>query len=225
VHKQSFIHFLKQFFMGKMQNGILDDFSGTIGKVVGTKWRGVAVMRSKSHKRRNANTPKQQAQKAKFKVASAFTRSMHDLLNLGFKDRAVRMTGANYGLSLTMANALIGTNPDFKIAYDRVLISMGTLPNVEGQVVTSPKAGTILFTWTGTDENGKEKPTDVAILVAHCPELNRTVFKSVGSRDTGSAELPVPKFAGKKAHTWITFMSANGKLLANSEYIGEVNVT
>jgi len=50
--------------MGKMKNGILDAFSGTIGRVVGTSWRGVAVMRSKAHSRKNANTPKQQEQKA-----------------------------------------------------------------------------------------------------------------------------------------------------------------
>ena len=142
-----------------------------------------------------------------------------------FKDQAVGMTGANYGLSLVLKDAIIGDNPDFKIAYDRVLISKGTLPNVEGLAVSSPKAGTIQFTWTGTDETGREKPTDVAILVAHCPELNRTVFKPAGSRNAGSAELNVPKFAGKKAHTWITFLSANGKLLATSEYIGEVNIT
>lgn len=29
--------------MGKMKSGILDAFSGTIGRVVGTSWRGVAV--------------------------------------------------------------------------------------------------------------------------------------------------------------------------------------
>jgi hypothetical protein len=211
--------------MGKMNNGILDDFSGTVGKVVGSKWRGVPVLRAKTNKRRNANTPKQVAQKAKFKVASTFTQSMHDLLLLGFKNQAVRMTGSNYGCSLVLTDAIDGTYPDFKIAYDRVLISKGTLPNVEGLVVTSTKAGTIQFTWTGTDENGKEKPTDVAIVVAHCPELNRTVFKSIGSRDTGSAELNVPKFAGKVAHTWITFMAASGKLLATSAYTGSITVS
>ena len=59
--------------MSKMKNGILDAFSGTIGRVVGTSWRGVAVIRSKAHSRKNANSPKQQEQKAKFKVAADFT--------------------------------------------------------------------------------------------------------------------------------------------------------
>ena len=66
--------------MGKMKNGILDAFSGTIGRVVGTSWRGVAVMRSKAHSRKNANKPKQQEQKAMFKVAADFTKTIHDLL-------------------------------------------------------------------------------------------------------------------------------------------------
>ncbi|MBO9203266.1 hypothetical protein J7I42_23450 [Niastella sp. MAH-29] len=208
-----------------MKNGILDAFSGTIGRVVGTSWRGLAVMRSKAHSRRNANTPKQEEQKAKFKVASSFVQSMHDLLVLGFRDQAVRMTGANYALSLIIKEALDGANPDFKIAYDRVKISKGLLFNVEGLAVASTKPGAIQFTWTGSDSNTKEKPTDVAILVAHCPDLNRTVFKSIGSRDSLSGELAVPKFAGKVAHTWITFVSANGKFIANSEYIGTVNVS
>jgi hypothetical protein len=39
-----FINTYNRFFMGKMKSGILDAFSGTIGRVVGTSWRGVAVM-------------------------------------------------------------------------------------------------------------------------------------------------------------------------------------
>jgi hypothetical protein len=33
------------------------------------------------------------------------------------------MTGTNYGLSLILAEAIDGTYPDFKIAYNRVKIS------------------------------------------------------------------------------------------------------
>ena len=60
--------------------------------MVGTSWRGVAVMRSKAHSRKNANTPKQQEQKAKFKVAADFTKTLHDLLIVGFRDQAVQMS-------------------------------------------------------------------------------------------------------------------------------------
>ena len=54
--------------MGKMKNGILDAFSGTIGKVVGTSWRGVAVMRSKAHSRKNANIQNSRSKKQSLKL-------------------------------------------------------------------------------------------------------------------------------------------------------------
>ena len=210
--------------MARLQGGILDDFSGKVGKVVGSKWRGIPYIRSIGGKRRNAKTPEQEQQQAKFKVAADFSTSMTDLFTLGFRDYAVRMTGRNYAQSLILTDAIDSANPDFKIAYDRVLVSKGKLPNVEEPVATSPKAGTLQITWSGTDENGKEKPTDVSILVAYCPELKRTVFKPGATRDTSTAELNVPKFKGKKVQTWLTFMSANGKLMATSVYTGEVTI-
>lgn len=212
--------------MARLEKGILDEFSGKVGKVVGSSWRGVPYIRSTGRKRSKGLTPKQEEQQAKFKVAAAFSQSMSDLFTLGFKDYAIRMTGTNYAQSLILKEAIVGTNPDFKIAFDRVLVSKGKLPNVEEPVVSTPKAGTIQFTWKDTDENGKEKPTDVAILVAYCPELNRTVFKPGATRDTKSTELSVPsKWNGKVVHTWLSFMSANGKLMATSFYTGEVTIT
>jgi hypothetical protein len=69
--------------MGKMNNGILDDFSGTIGKVVGSNWRGVSYMRAKSKKRTGALSDAQLEQQAKFAIAGKFCQSMNDLLTLG----------------------------------------------------------------------------------------------------------------------------------------------
>ena len=68
--------------------------------------------------------------------------TIHDLLTLGFRDQAVQMTGANYGLSLILTEAIDGTYPDLKIAYDRVKTSIGLLLNVEG-LARKPLAGYI----------------------------------------------------------------------------------
>src|SRR5882762_6945663 len=117
--------------MARLKSGILDEFSGKVGKAVGSNWRGIPYIRSVGGKRRNAKTPEQEQQQAKFKVASEFSTSMTDLFTLGFREFAVRMTGRNYAQSLILTDAIEGTNPDFKIAYDRVLVSKGKLPNVE----------------------------------------------------------------------------------------------
>ena len=54
-------------------------------------------------------------QQEKFAVAGKFAQSMNDLLTLGFKDQAIKMTGKNYGQSLILRNAITGTYPDFQI--------------------------------------------------------------------------------------------------------------
>ena len=211
--------------MGKMNNGILDDFSGTIGKVVGSKWRGVTYMRAKSKKRTGALSDAQLEQQAKFAVAGKFSQSMNDLLTLGFKDQAIKMTGKNYGQSLILRDAITGTYPDFQIDYSKVLLSKGKLPRIK-KSVTAPEANGILkFTWTNDAGNKLAKANDQAILIAYCPEENETEYAFGAARDAGTGTLDLAEFSGKKVHTWLSFMSANGKLLANSVYCGEVTIT
>jgi hypothetical protein len=211
--------------MGKMNNGILDDFSGTIGKVVGSKWRGVTYMRAKSKKRTGALSDAQLEQQAKFAVAGKFSQSMNDLLTLGFKDQAIKMTGKNYGQSLILRGAITGAYPDFQIDYSKVLLSKGKLPRIK-KPVTAPEAnGIIKFTWTNDAGNKLAKANDQAILIAYCPEENETEYAFGPARDAGTGTLDLAEFSGRKVHTWLSFMSANGKLLANSVYCSEVTIT
>ena len=211
--------------MARMNNGILDDFSGKIGKVVGSKWRGVSYMRAKSKERTGAPSDAQLEQQAKFAVAGKFSQSMNDLLTLGFRDQAIRMTGKNYGQSLILRDAITGTYPDFQIDYSKVLLSQGKLPRIK-KPVTAPEAnGIVKFTWTNDAGNKLAKANDQAILIAYCPEENEAEYAFGPARDAGTGTLDLAEFSGKKVHTWLSFMSANGKLLATSVYCGEVTIT
>lgn len=211
--------------MGRVKKGILDGFEGTVGTVVGSNWRGVEYMRSKPKKRTGAPSDAQIEQQAKFKLASTFTQSMNDLLTLGFKDFATKMTGTNYALSGIIQNAIIGTYPEFKIDYSKVLISRGNLPKAKSPVVTAEANSIIKFTWENNAGKKASKANDQAILVAYCPELLEADYVFGPARDAGTGTLDVVEFKGKVVHTWLMFMSANGKLMATSVYTGEVTIT
>ena len=133
--------------MGRLKNGILDGFSGTVGTVVGGNWRGVQYMRGKSHNRRNKNTPAQQEQKAKFALAIRFTRSMGDLFEISYRDFTSEMTGANSAHSLIMRKAIQGTFPDLSIDYSEVLVAKGSLSNATAPTATASAPETITFNW------------------------------------------------------------------------------
>ncbi|AEW01226.1 hypothetical protein A4D02_32895 [Niastella koreensis] len=211
--------------MGKMNNGILDNFSGTIGKVVGSNWRGVPYMRSKAKKRTGALSDAQLEQQARFAIAGKFTQSMNDLLTLGFKDQAVKMTGKNYAQSIILRDAITGTYPDFQIDYSKVPISQGKLTKAKSPVATAEANSILKFTWTNDAGRKLAKANDQAVLIAYCPEMNETEYAFGPARDAATGNLDVAEFSGKKVHAWISFMSANGKLIANSVYCGELTIS
>ncbi len=209
--------------MGIINKGILGGFSGIVGTVVGSRWRGIEYMRSRPPKRNGSSTPAQQAQRARFAATSAFLDTMKDLLQLGYKDGAVRMTERNNALSYHLKNAVTGEYPNVSILYPQVQISRGSLPNAANPVAAAGADATVSFGWIDNSGVGKAKPADRAILVAYCEADKRTVYSIEASRSSGEATLVVPAFAGKQVHTWISFIAADGEV-ATSVYTGAVAV-
>lgn len=58
--------------MGKLQKGILGGFSGTVGTVVGSNWRGKDIIRSRPKSSGKAPTEAQLLQRLKFKLVIGF---------------------------------------------------------------------------------------------------------------------------------------------------------
>src|SRR5687768_8039970 len=133
--------------MARLKKGIIDQLSGTIGPVVGASWRGIPYIRTKptKRKRKKKSSDAQAATRIRFALAAKLLRNMRDLLELGFRDEAVEKTGMNAAISYTMKHAITGEFPDFKIAYDHVLISRGKLPNVDQATVVADAPETIRF--------------------------------------------------------------------------------
>lgn len=122
--------------MGRLKKGILHGFSGTVGPVVGGRWRGVEYMRSKSSNRKAKTSPAQEIQRAKFALAIKFVGSMKDLLEISHRDYTTEMTGANSAQSQILKSAVKGIYPDVSIGYSKAAVAMGRLANAtEASVV------------------------------------------------------------------------------------------
>jgi hypothetical protein len=211
--------------MGTISKGILGGVNGTVGTVIGGRWRGIDYLRSKSNSRRTRSTDAQDLQRAKFKLATGFLQMIRPLLHLSFKDYSSQMTGPNQALSYTLKNAIVGELPDLQIDYSLILVSKGSLPNIFEPVAVSSAPGTINFTWEDNSNIGSAKPRDKAILLAYCEEKKRPVYTMAGGeRSSEKGILNVPSFSGKAAHTWIAFMNESGKEISPSIYTGLVNV-
>ena len=95
--------------MGTIRKGILGGFTGKVGTVVGSNWKGIAYMRSLPQKVKNPCTPAQLSQRSKFALALTLLQPMTGLLRTSWKLYARRQTPFNAAMSYTVANAISGT--------------------------------------------------------------------------------------------------------------------
>jgi hypothetical protein len=211
--------------MGTINKGILGGFNGTVGTVVGSTWKGKEVMRSRMGKRTGTSSPKQLEQRSKFKIMMQFLHSFSAVQTVLFHDFATGETGPNAALSYNLRNGITGTYPDLSIDYTKVLVSRGSLPNVNNPAAAAGTAGKLNFTWTGNGGTGTATDTDQAILLAYCPATGQSVYTLNGAaRSTGTATLDVTVFSGKSVETWVAFITAGGGEVSSSLYAGTVAV-
>ncbi len=208
--------------MGTITKGILGGFSGTVGPVVGSSWKGLDVMRSRPRKRSSSSTSAQLEQQLKFSIMMNFLQTIKKVVDVTFKAYADEMTEFNAAFSYNIKNAVTGVSPDFMVDYPKVLVSRGELPN--GNNPKAAVAGNIItFSWGDNSGLGNASATDKSVLVIHCKDLDLSLFSYEGpERNVGEALLDVANFAGHTVETWIGFVSEDGEEVANSIYTGSL---
>jgi hypothetical protein len=212
--------------MGTYKKGILGSFSGKVGTVVGSYWKGISYMRSISGKKKGTPSSAQVEQQMKFAIMIKFHEAFMALLPKTFANFSKTMSPANYAISHNLKDAITGVYPNFSVDYHKVLLSLGKLHNAGAPSIESNGAGKIKFNWVdNSGDTDSAKATDKSILVAYCAETNEAVFTLNGpSRVAETAVLNVALFGGKGVETFLAFISEDGKLVSRSTYLGNVMV-
>ena len=210
--------------MGIINKGILGGFSGKVGTVIGGNWKGIDYMRSVSSSKRTNFSQAQLEQQAKFALSVKFLQPINGLLDVTFRDYAIKMTGQNNAMRYTLKNAIAGTYPAYSIDYSLALVSRGDLPNALSPAVNS-NGGNVNFTWTNNAGTGKAAANDKSILVVYCPGKQQCIYTTTGpDRSAGTGGLPVASFVGEQVETYIGFISEDGKNIASSVFTGSITV-
>lgn len=154
-----------------------------------------------------------------------FLQPMTSLLNVSFREYAVKMTGFNNAMSYTLKNAITGTYPVYTVDYSLALVSRGDLPNAIAPAATTT-GSEVFYTWTPNTGVGRAAATDKGILAVYCPARQQCIYTTLGAdRSTGAASLDVSPFAGQTVQTYIGFISADGRDISNSFYTGELTIS
>jgi len=211
--------------MAIFSKGILGGFSGKVGNVIGSTWRGKDVLRSLPTKRNRVATQSQLDQQEKFSMVMKFMTTMTGLLNATYKAYGKGISAVNAAVSYNLQNGISGTESPFNLSYSNILLSRGDLPNTNSATAVAEAGNGVKFTWTNNAGMGKAKATDKVILVVHCPAMSNTVYVLGGSmRSELTQSLTVPAFTGETVETWLAFIAENGSVVSNSMYTGSVNI-
>lgn len=212
-------------------SGILSNFSGKIGPVVGVNRNGVGYLRSKP--RRKAGTRAsdlQLARRARFALGTRMLNAMGQLVNISYQ-KGYGKTRKNAAQSRLLSQAIGGEYPDLYIDYPAIEIARGDLKKAEHPAVTLTADQQLRFTWTDNTGMGTASSTDQAILVAYCPETNDLIWTGNGglrSDEEGllDARLLMKAIGGRGygVHTWISFRESRKERVADGVYVGFVEI-
>jgi hypothetical protein len=221
------IHLKKQD-MGNYRRGILGNFSGKVGTVIGSHWKGIDYMRSLPRKSGKAPTEQQYGQQLKFALAVSFSKPISALVNEGFASLAKeKVSGYNLGVQQVMKEAITGVFPNYEIDYSKVRISEGSLAPSVNALATAAAAGSLTISWTdNTAEEDNAFTDDRLMVLVYNPTKARYLFTTRGAeRGTGSHTVNLPaNFSGDEVEVYISFISRDGNKAANSDYLGKVTV-
>lgn len=206
--------------MAIIKNGVLGGFSGKVGNIVGSSWRGIAYVRSLPRRSKKEPSEKQLAHRMKFKLAFAFVNPIRALINLGYRDSKIRYTTAvGQLLGTIMQTAVVGEYPDLKLDPKQIKISRGSLPDLLNLKlsVNSQTEFTISWAYDPEKSNGQSADRVVGLIYderirefAHLEEIER--FKRVN-------QINIPlHLESDNLHFWVFCYDKQTGNVSNSQY-------
>lgn len=188
--------------MARYKDGALGPFSGKVGNIVGTYWKGRFLMRAAPDVSQVVPTPARLMQQQKFAMMAKYLNPLKGVINIGFAhDAELRhVTPRNVAMSVNMANAFNWNGTAWEIAYDSVQLSRGLFLGAENMYV-GVQGRDMRVSWTnnypqmaGLTSSGKEiwtSTNDKVIVAMYNIDRGEVLFIFV-QRDTGAVVQEEP---------------------------------
>jgi hypothetical protein len=159
-------------------------------------------------------------QSARHLKASTFIKALKPLLFITYRFTCEKLSYYSCAMRHVL-NRVSGDPSNMVIDYSKILVASGARFNTE-RAVAKPVGDAILFKWEN-DLIPIEYTTDKAILVAYCEKQNKCIYTAMGPPGSiCKAKLEVAVFRGQAVHTWLSFITKDGRQVADSVYTGKL---
>lgn len=211
--------------MATYKKGILGVFSGKVGTVVGSSWKGIHYMRSLPKASSKTATPLQRDQRIKFALVTGFLKPIKQIANIGYQSVAGSLSPFNAIVSHHLSNAVIGASPNFEIDYPKVVFSRGELPGVSNPQLNAVAGNALSISWQDNSQANLAKAEDKAVVLVYNSITGEFIIDDLALREDGLLNLSLPpNYVGNTVQVWMAFFAADHKQVSTSVYLGEVTV-
>lgn len=204
--------------MAKVNLGIISSLSGSIGNVVGTKWKSIDCLRLKPDKVKNPKTEKQVAHRNKFKGVVTLSKELkHSVIQPIWNGASDVMTGYNLFVKKNIgAFSSEGEIEDFS----KLVMSVGVLEEVSNvSIAELPEGeGKVKLMWDSVE--GVGNADDVLKVVVTDDEGKEfiPIYDIKSTRADNEADLDLPYSAGTNVHLYVFFKDAKKDVYSPSRY-------
>lgn len=195
------------------------------GGITYSNWKGIPVAKQKATQVANPRTPKQIAQRARFKATSLLAKSLLPAIKIGFSNLAVKRSEYNVFVTKNIQNVIGASDGTVNIDIASVQISEGslaTLVGITGVTATAVKAS---FIWSLAN-TPNAAPDDMVVAVAW-NETQQTFagFSNEMTRDEEGLELVHEEVqTGDVIHYWAFAWNDQTNEVSNSIYISSSTI-
>lgn len=220
----SFIITTNRFTMATIKQGILGGFSKKVGTVVGSSWKGIAVMRSLPLSVSNPRTTAQVENRDSFKAWAQVASELLSTIVKPLWDRDAKyMSGYN---EFIQVNKKLSDAGGSNWALTNAVISKGKL-GVTALSATPVTSTSMAVSWDTTPTGDYQQSTDeayIAVIETNNGNFNTTDIKAIGfatgvQRSAGTATITFLSgwlTSGSTQTVFLAFRRADGTMQGDS---------
>lgn len=191
--------------MGKSYQGILGNFSGKVGNVVGRIRQGRTIYSVYQPMVANPRTDDQVAARNKFAMMVECLKSFSGFLKTSFRSLDGYKTGNPFSSAVgyNLRNGVVSGTP-LDINYAQTVVSVGGVDKPY-----SPSAAadgtTLTVTWADNSGMGNAQATDKIMVLAYNTDKKDAVYNtSLADRATRNATMALPTaWSGDSVEVWL----------------------
>lgn len=200
---------------------------GKLGDVVHVKGKYKSIARGAPGPRTKKPGHIVLDQNLRLQLMSKFLAKYTSSIAIGFQNKRGKMNPLSEAQRYNIRNAIIGDSPQFEIDFPRIIFSKGNRETAWSGEISFEDRNLLKITWEVLETaNKKVVGKDKVCALIYNSTKCRSVY-NYGEAIRSSLLISTrvaPSFGGNTFHVWLFFVSADGKSVSNTEYMGSTTM-